>query len=199
MHGRLDVPAGDEAQGVAGVDGDAPVERLSPLPLARLVLPDLQPGDGLAEEQRHGAQVRVPAGPEAVAKLGDLVLGEARVLHVAQVGVVVGLPLVQVDEEVLGQLERDGGQVEERVQHLVVQLLGEVEDRLLVVLEELGEGLDDAAVVGCSPRQLPLAVQTKASRIRKTIGRGIRYVLAMLRTSILSLTPPLRRWRPAGP
>lgn len=100
VDGRLDVVARQEAEGVTRVDRQAAVQRLGPLPVARLVVLDLEGRHGLAEQQRDGAQVRVARRPEAVGQLADLLLVEPAVLHVPQVGLVVDFPLVQLGEEV---------------------------------------------------------------------------------------------------
>lgn len=83
VNGRLDVVASEEAERVASVDSEAPIERLGPLPLARLVVLDLECRDGLAEEKSDGAQIRVAGRPETIGKLLLLVLAEFGVLHVA--------------------------------------------------------------------------------------------------------------------
>lgn len=57
MDGRLDVASRQETERIAGVDGQAPIERLGPLPVARRVVLDLESRDRLAEQQRDGAQV----------------------------------------------------------------------------------------------------------------------------------------------
>ena len=84
MDGALDVAAGEEGQRVARVDGERAVLGLDPLPLVRGVVPDLERGDRLAEEQRPGAEVRVALAPEA-ADLEVLLGRELGVLHVPEV------------------------------------------------------------------------------------------------------------------
>lgn len=148
----LDVATSQEAESIARVDGETPVQGLGPFPLARLMVPYLQRGDGLAEQQRDGAKVGVAAGPEAVAQRVHLLRREPRVLHVAQVRLVVGLPLMQVDEEVLGQLEGDGDEAVQGVEDLVVEVFGKGLDGRLVFFEELGQWLGYAPVICCVRR-----------------------------------------------
>lgn len=150
VHCRLDVPSRQEAERVARVDRQAPVERLGPLPLPRLVVPDLQGRDGLSEEEGDGAEVGVAEGPEAVAQLLQLLRGELGVLHVPQVGLVVDVPAVNLCEEVWWQLEGEGDEVQQRVEDLVVQLLREGLDECLFLLEQLRQGLGDVSVLGCN-------------------------------------------------
>lgn len=120
---RLDVVARQEAQRVARVDRQAAVQRLGPLPLARQVVLDLQRGDGLAEQERDGAQVRVARGPQAVGELGDFVVVEFAVLHVPQVRLVVDVPPVHLGEEVGGELQREGDERVEGVEDFVMEVL----------------------------------------------------------------------------
>ena len=79
-----DVPAREQVQRVARVDGQRPVLRLHPLPLARLVTLDLERSDGLAEEQSPGAEVGVAAAPET-ADLLVLLRSVLGILHVPEV------------------------------------------------------------------------------------------------------------------
>lgn len=72
MHRALDVVARQEAEGVAGVDCQRAVKRLSPLPAAGGVVLDLERGDGLAEEKSDGAEVRVAGRPKPIFELGLL-------------------------------------------------------------------------------------------------------------------------------
>jgi hypothetical protein len=139
VHSGLDVAAGEEAEGVAGVHGQAAVEGLGPLPVAGLVVADLQGGDGLAEQQRDGAEVRMAAGPEPVGQLLDLLVGELGVLHVPQVRLVVRLPPVHLGEEVRRQLQRQRDQVVEGIQDLVVEILPDVIKRQLRFIKALME------------------------------------------------------------
>lgn len=120
---RLDVVARQETQRIARVDGQAAIERLGPLPLARLVVLDLQGGHGLAEQQGDGAQVGVARGPQAVGQLSDFGLIEFAVLHVSEVGFVVDVPAVDLGEEVWGQLEGEGDEGVEGVKDFVVEVL----------------------------------------------------------------------------
>ena len=78
-----DVAARQEVERVARVDRDRRVLRLHPLPLVRERVLDLQRGDGLAEEEREGAEVGVPEGPGL--DLRVLLRGALAVLHVAEV------------------------------------------------------------------------------------------------------------------
>jgi hypothetical protein len=57
VHGAADVPARQERQRVARVDGQRRVLRPDPAPLVVHRVADLQRGDGLAEEQREAAEV----------------------------------------------------------------------------------------------------------------------------------------------
>ena len=59
MDARLQVPAGQKRQRISDVDGDAASQRLDPLPLLPVARAHLQAGDGLAQQQREGAEVRV--------------------------------------------------------------------------------------------------------------------------------------------
>ncbi|TLD33827.1 hypothetical protein PspLS_00201 [Pyricularia sp. CBS 133598] len=120
----LDVAPGQEAEGVARVDGQAAVERLGPLPLPRAVVLDLQRRHRLPEQQRDGAQV-------------------------SEVGLVVHVPPMQLGEEVGRQLEGQRDQVVERVEDLVVQVLGEGFDLGEGFLDQVGDGLGDVAIVCC--------------------------------------------------
>ena len=115
MHCRLDVSTREEAQRVTRVDGQAAVQGLRPLPITRLVVADLQGGNRLAKQEGYGSQVGVAPRPQAVAELLDLLGRELGVLHVAQVGLVVRLPPVEVGEEVFGKLQREGNQMIEGV------------------------------------------------------------------------------------
>ncbi len=84
VNSALDVSASQERQRVARVDGERAVLGLHPLPLARLVVPDLERRHWLAEEKGPGAEVRVPAAPETADLL--VLLGRVlRVFHVAEV------------------------------------------------------------------------------------------------------------------
>ena len=51
MNGAPDVSAGQERQGIAGVDSQRRILGLDVLPLASLVVLDLECSDGLAEQQ----------------------------------------------------------------------------------------------------------------------------------------------------
>lgn len=148
MDGGLDVAARQEAQGVAGVDCQAPVEGLGPLPVPCLVVSDLQRRDGLPEEQGDCAEVGVSERPEAVAQLLELLGRELGVLHVPEVRLIVSLPPVRLGEEVGRQLQGEGDEMKERVEDLVVELFCEGLDEGLLVLEELGQRLSDVAVLG---------------------------------------------------
>lgn len=55
----------------------------------------------------------------------------------------MGLPLVEVGEEILGKLQSNGDQVVQGVQDLVVQVLGEAVNLLEALLKQLGYRLGD--------------------------------------------------------
>ena len=104
MDRRLDVTPRQETKRIAGVDGQASVEWLGPLPLARLMVLDLETCNRLSEEQRDRAKICVAVRPDAIFQSADLLSREGRVLHVPQVRFVVDVPPVNILEEVLGQL-----------------------------------------------------------------------------------------------
>ena len=83
MHGALDVVRRQQVERVARVDGERRVLGLHPLPLAGDGVPDLQRRDGLAEEEREGAEVGVPTAPQTETSV--LLGGEFAVFHVAEV------------------------------------------------------------------------------------------------------------------
>lgn len=111
----FDVASSQEAEGVAGIDGQASVEGFGPFPLAGAVILDLQRSDGLTEEQSEGSEVGVAPGPETVGELLNLRGCELFVLHVSEMGFVVRVPAVRIDEEVRGELEGERDQVEKWV------------------------------------------------------------------------------------
>ena len=102
MDGALDVAAGEESERVARVDGERAVLGLDPLPLARLVVPDLERGDGLAEEERPGAEVGVALAPEA-ADLEVLLGRVLGVLHVPEVILSCKLGMIEDEGERAGR------------------------------------------------------------------------------------------------
>lgn len=119
---RLDVAARERREGVARVDRDGAVLRLDPFPAA-LGVENLQGRDGLPEQQRQRAQVRVPGNVELGQAL--VLLGAARrVVHVAQVVLALDVVLVVPDQLVLvGELEQDGEQAQELDYYLFVAFL----------------------------------------------------------------------------
>ena len=122
VDGALDVSPGEEGERVARVDGERAVLGLDPLPLVRGVVPDLERGDRLAEEQRPGPEVRVALAPEA-ADLEVLLGRVLGVLHVPEVVLAFHLVPVNVREVVLWKLESDCEEDVQRIEDLVVQRL----------------------------------------------------------------------------
>lgn len=116
MDGRLDIPSCQEAERVARVNSQAPVERFGPLPIACRVVLDLEPCHGLAEQQRDRAQVRMTVGSDTTGfERLELLLRIGRVLHVPQMRLVVDIPPVHVHKEILGKLQRQSDQAVQRV------------------------------------------------------------------------------------
>lgn len=117
-----DISASQERQGIARVHSESSILGLHPLPLARRVVLDLQRGDGLAEEQRPGAEVGVAAAPET-ADL-DVLLGRVLgVLHVPEMVLALDLVPVDVREVVFRELECGREQDVQGVEHFFVQRL----------------------------------------------------------------------------
>ena len=83
MDRAADVPAREQPECVAGVDGQRAVLGAHPFPLARRMVSDLQSRDGLAEEQRERAQVGVSAAPQPEPRV--LLGRKLAVFHVPQV------------------------------------------------------------------------------------------------------------------
>lgn len=69
MDRTLDIPTGQEAQRVASIDRDRPVEWLNPFPFVRGMVSDLKRRDRLAEEQRKGAEICVSLNPSRQASV----------------------------------------------------------------------------------------------------------------------------------
>lgn len=123
MNGRLDVAASQKAQGVASVDSQTAVKRLGPLPVAGLVIPDLQRGHWLAEKKGDGAEIGVATRPKTVIELLNLLWCELGVLHVSQMRLVMDIPLVNTSKEVFWKLQCKSDEVVQGVQDLVMQVL----------------------------------------------------------------------------
>lgn len=123
MNGGLDIAASQEAQGVACVDSQAAVERLGPLPVAGLVVPDLQRSHWLAEKKSDCAEIGVATGPKAVVELLNLLWCELGVLHVSQMRLVMDIPLVNTSKEVFRKLQCKSDEMVQGVQDLVMQVL----------------------------------------------------------------------------
>lgn len=103
----------------------------------------------------------------------------------------MGLPLVKLCEEILGKLQSNGDQVVEGVQDLVVQVLGEAVNLLEALFKQLGYRLGD--VPGSRYRSVSSAYNS-----HNMSNHVDSHVLAMFQTSVLSLSPPLKKRRPAG-
>lgn len=145
MHARLYVAGRQRRQRVAGVDGDCGVLGLDPLPGA-LVVEDLERGDGLPEQQRHAAQVRV-ARRVQLADPGVLGRAARRVVHVAQVVLALVVVRVVSDEKVLVvEFEEDGKQAQQLHHDLRVAFAAESLNLVNVVLQYSGVGARVVAV-----------------------------------------------------
>lgn len=121
VNGAADVASGEEIERVTGVDRNGAILRLDPLPLARLVVLDLEGGDGLTEQKRERSKVGMATSPKA--ELRVLLGRELGVLHVPKV--VLALLLVAVDllQVVLGKLECKRKQSVQRIKDFRMQRL----------------------------------------------------------------------------
>lgn len=63
VDGGLDVVSSQERQCVTRVDGETPIQGLSPLPVSRLMVLDLKCSDWLAEKESQCAKVGMPIRP----------------------------------------------------------------------------------------------------------------------------------------
>jgi hypothetical protein len=139
VDGTPDIAASQERDGVAGIDGQCGILGLDPLPLVVDRIPDLQPRDGLAEEQRETTEIcegnvrnegisvgqrrctSVTADP--IAKGGKLLGCEFGILHIPDMVFAPFLVFVYVAEVVLRKLKRDGEKGVKRVQNFCVKEL----------------------------------------------------------------------------
>lgn len=84
------------------------------------MIANLQRRHRLSEQERDCSQVSVAAGPEAIVELVHLFGRKLGVLHVAKMGFVMCLPLVDAGEEIFGELQGKGDEVVEGVEDFVV-------------------------------------------------------------------------------
>ncbi len=189
VHRTLQPSARQVRQRVGQVDGDGTGLRGDVAPLAVGVAEDLQSCDGLAEQERHGAQVGVAAAFAVVAGL-PLLLAAWVVQHVAHV--VLGFLVVRVlsgQVVLVRQAQDDGEQAQQRQHDVGVQRAVEVLDlgkvrlqqRRLVVLarevgRELGEVVDLHVVLGVA-----LQVSARSAPAVVVRGRVVDLVLLLLR------------------
>jgi hypothetical protein len=139
MNAALKEAIRQELESIGDIHRDAAVVRLNPLPVA-IASADLQGGDGLAEEQGQAPKVGVPFDPNVV-KLGIGGRITRVVLHVPEMTVRDGLLVPVTDGKIiLGKLEDDGKQSQKLLNHIVVDVAGEVLDLRLIVLDDAWMG-----------------------------------------------------------
>lgn len=107
----LKIGRGPKVHGVAHITHNTSIDRrhVAPFPACGL---DLEPGHVLAPEQRQRAEVRMGACPMVVDLLVVLFVSGV-VHHVAQVVVAWVVVAVSRGEEVLGELEDEGEELED--------------------------------------------------------------------------------------
>jgi hypothetical protein len=135
VHAAVQVAVGPEVHHIRRVNDDAAGNVLDSFPAAITRL-QLEPRNGLREQERHAAEIRVAAGVDAFVLLVHLRAARV-VLHVAQEAGALVLVPVSVHHVVLGELEHQGDQAQHAVRHVLVHVAVELLDLVVVIQDGL--------------------------------------------------------------
>lgn len=185
VHRALEVPAAEELERVGDVDDDG-VARAPDVPPPAVGHLDLEPRDGLVEQERQGVVVGVAAGPD-VAPLGVVGARPRVVLHVAQVLETLGVVAVAARKEVVvAELEGGGEEAQEGQQQRVVDAAREGPDLVPVV--------EDGPRVGAAPDVLGRELGEVVALVVVAAGegaRGLGLIAAEVARGRVALVPQL--------
>lgn len=186
VHRALEEAAAEELERVGDVDDDG-ITRAPNVPPAPAGHLDLEPRDGLVEEEGQGVVVGVPSGPD-VAAPGVVGAGARVVAHVAQVLEPLGVVAVAGGEVlVVAELEGGGEEAQEGQQQAVVDGAREAPD-LVPVVEDWARVGAPQSVLG---RELGEVVALVVVAAGEAGARGLGLVAAEVARRRVALVPQL--------